>query len=379
MSWAGDSRLVVVGRERDGVRQMRYVQVDGSPPPAQAPAAPSGVQDIAASEDDGCRWSPTRRTTASCGCPPERSGEKVVTERVVAGLSGVSPTPAGRGGLAEDARPGTVRVSRSAGSASRAPLSGGTALAFAGSVGLSVAGAFRWKRRGDSGVFHRAFSTGVVRVRRPRHSGRMRALVAGPDRPGGAGRVRRLRQAPHGALRRMQRRPEGAGPGRVRPSRGAAGLPVVHASARYADQVRAVLLAHKERGALGLAAAGAVLARAVDAPRVRRDLARAPSGGSSGGRLRGAGARRRARSVRSAGGTGAGARPGAADRARRGGAQRRGRAGTDAAGAAPAAEGGRPVGAQRRGADGESCGSVGDGARRRTAAGPGAGSSWWTM
>lgn len=32
MSWAGDSRLVVVGREQQGVLQMRYVQVDGSTP-----------------------------------------------------------------------------------------------------------------------------------------------------------------------------------------------------------------------------------------------------------------------------------------------------------------------------------------------------------
>lgn len=46
----------------------------------------------------------------------------------------------------------------------------------------------------------------------------------------------------------------GAAPGRVRPEPEPPGLPVVHAAARYADEVRAVLLAHKERGALGLAA-----------------------------------------------------------------------------------------------------------------------------
>ncbi len=34
MSWAGDSRLVVVGRERGGVQQIGYVQVDGSTPEA---------------------------------------------------------------------------------------------------------------------------------------------------------------------------------------------------------------------------------------------------------------------------------------------------------------------------------------------------------
>lgn len=52
MSWAGDSRLVVVGREQEGVLQMRYVQVDGSTPEGPAPAALTGVKEIAASEDD---------------------------------------------------------------------------------------------------------------------------------------------------------------------------------------------------------------------------------------------------------------------------------------------------------------------------------------
>ncbi|WP_405882042.1 LpqB family beta-propeller domain-containing protein [Streptomyces sp. NBC_01136] len=52
MSWAGDSRLVVVGRESGGVQQMRYVQVDGSTPVGTAPAALTGVKEIAASEDD---------------------------------------------------------------------------------------------------------------------------------------------------------------------------------------------------------------------------------------------------------------------------------------------------------------------------------------
>lgn len=51
------------------------------------------------------------------------------------------------------------------------------------------------------------------------------------------------------------------------------GLPVVHAAVRYADEVRAVLLAHKERGALALAGplgtalAGAVRAGPAMAPR----------------------------------------------------------------------------------------------------------------
>ncbi|KUO18507.1 LpqB family beta-propeller domain-containing protein [Streptomyces dysideae] len=52
MSWAGDSRLVVVGREQGGVQTIRYVQVDGSTPEAPAPAALTGVKEIAAAEDD---------------------------------------------------------------------------------------------------------------------------------------------------------------------------------------------------------------------------------------------------------------------------------------------------------------------------------------
>ncbi|MGV9321247.1 LpqB family beta-propeller domain-containing protein [Streptomyces sp. NPDC003660] len=52
MSWAGDSRLVVVGREQGGVHQMRYVQVDGSVLEGPAPAALSRVKAIASAEDD---------------------------------------------------------------------------------------------------------------------------------------------------------------------------------------------------------------------------------------------------------------------------------------------------------------------------------------
>ncbi|MFJ3673431.1 LpqB family beta-propeller domain-containing protein [Streptomyces sp. NPDC090106] len=51
MSWAGDSRLVVVGREHGGVQQMSYVQVDGSTPVGSAPAALTGVKALAAAED----------------------------------------------------------------------------------------------------------------------------------------------------------------------------------------------------------------------------------------------------------------------------------------------------------------------------------------
>ncbi|MFI2033812.1 LpqB family beta-propeller domain-containing protein [Streptomyces bottropensis] len=52
MSWAGDSQLVVVGRESGGVQQMRYVRVDGSPAPGSGPSALTGVEEIAASEDE---------------------------------------------------------------------------------------------------------------------------------------------------------------------------------------------------------------------------------------------------------------------------------------------------------------------------------------
>ncbi|ATL28192.1 ComF family protein [Streptomyces formicae] len=56
----------------------------------------------------------------------------------------------------------------------------------------------------------------------------------------------------------------GTAPRRVRPEPEPRGLPVVHAAAPYEDAVRAVLLAHKERGALGLARPlGEALAEAV--------------------------------------------------------------------------------------------------------------------
>ncbi|MEI5103307.1 ComF family protein [Streptomyces sp. PmtG] len=58
----------------------------------------------------------------------------------------------------------------------------------------------------------------------------------------------------------------GVGPRRVRPVPEPRGLPVVHAAAVYEDAVRAVLLAHKERGALALVGPlGEALAGAVRA------------------------------------------------------------------------------------------------------------------
>jgi predicted amidophosphoribosyltransferase len=64
----------------------------------------------------------------------------------------------------------------------------------------------------------------------------------------------------------------GAVPSRVRPVPEPPGLPVVHAAAPYEDEVRAALLAHKERGALALARPlGTALAGAVRAGSGRRD------------------------------------------------------------------------------------------------------------
>ncbi|WUQ66716.1 ComF family protein [Streptomyces canus] len=80
---------------------------------------------------------------------------------------------------------------------------------------------------------------------------------------------------------------DGATPSRVRPVPEPRGLPVVHAAARYADSVRAVLLAHKERGALGLAGPlGTALAGAVRA--AVREVCGPGGGGSASGWPRGA-------------------------------------------------------------------------------------------
>ncbi|MFG2961283.1 ComF family protein [Streptomyces sp. NPDC048291] len=70
----------------------------------------------------------------------------------------------------------------------------------------------------------------------------------------------------------------GAVPRRVRPAPEPSGLPAVYAAAPYADEVRAALLAHKERGALALAGAlGAALAGAVRAG-LRDGLGDGPAG-----------------------------------------------------------------------------------------------------
>ncbi|MEU2286520.1 LpqB family beta-propeller domain-containing protein [Streptomyces sp. NPDC013178] len=68
VSWAGDSRLVVVGREAGGVEQVQYVQCDGSIPETGTLPGLTEVTSIAASEDsdaplfatskDGLLWLP---------------------------------------------------------------------------------------------------------------------------------------------------------------------------------------------------------------------------------------------------------------------------------------------------------------------------------
>ncbi|MFI6035771.1 LpqB family beta-propeller domain-containing protein [Streptomyces sp. NPDC051315] len=86
MSWAGDSRLVVVGREAGGIDQVQYVQCDGSIPETGTPPGLTEVTSIAASEDgeaplfatskDGLLWLPggsgwrTLKETASVAFYP---------------------------------------------------------------------------------------------------------------------------------------------------------------------------------------------------------------------------------------------------------------------------------------------------------------------
>ncbi|WP_406708025.1 LpqB family beta-propeller domain-containing protein [Streptomyces halobius] len=51
-SWAGGSRLVVVGRESGGVQQMQFMETDGSASNAQTLPGVNGVKSVAASEDE---------------------------------------------------------------------------------------------------------------------------------------------------------------------------------------------------------------------------------------------------------------------------------------------------------------------------------------
>ncbi|WP_399885771.1 ComF family protein [Streptomyces sp. BBFR51] len=81
-----------------------------------------------------------------------------------------------------------------------------------------------------------------------------------PAECGGCGRARAV------LCPRCRTALDGAPPCRVRPAPEPPGLPPVHAAAPYEDEVRAALLAHKERGVLALTAPlGAALAGAVRA------------------------------------------------------------------------------------------------------------------
>ncbi|MFF8955703.1 LpqB family beta-propeller domain-containing protein [Streptomyces sp. NPDC014894] len=52
VSWAGPSRLVVVGKESGGVQQVRYIQTDGSSSPAAVLPGLNSVKAVAASDDE---------------------------------------------------------------------------------------------------------------------------------------------------------------------------------------------------------------------------------------------------------------------------------------------------------------------------------------
>ncbi|MBL1087100.1 ComF family protein [Streptomyces actinomycinicus] len=78
---------------------------------------------------------------------------------------------------------------------------------------------------------------------------------------------------------------DGAAARRARPAPEPAGLPAVYAVAPYADEVRALLLAHKERGALALAGAlGTALAGAARAGLDGQGAAVGPAGRPGAGR-----------------------------------------------------------------------------------------------
>ncbi len=100
-----------------------------------------------------------------------------------------------------------------------------------------------------------------------------------PAECGGCGRARAV------LCGRCRRALSGVPPRRVRPVPEPPGLPVVYAAAPYADEVRAALLAHKERGVLALTAPlGAALA---DAVRVGLEQTWPDGGGAEAVRARG--------------------------------------------------------------------------------------------
>ena len=213
VSWSGRSRLVVVGKEEGGVQQVRYVQADGS---TSSSGVLPGVNQVTAVRR--CR----RRPASADGGHRERRDSEAVARRQLADGS--------QGGLL-------------------AGLPGLTSPVVRAGARLSTGG-FPQGWRGPDGP---------VTVRPCAAGGRRSSDWCCPwPVPAAAGRGPSCaRSVPPGLA---------AGPRRVRPAPEPAGLPVVHAAAPYENAVRAMLLAHKERGALGLAGVlGGALAAAVRA------------------------------------------------------------------------------------------------------------------
>ncbi|MEU7246433.1 LpqB family beta-propeller domain-containing protein [Streptomyces sparsogenes] len=80
VSWAGDSRLVVAGRESGGVQQLQYVGTDGSPADVPAVPGPNGVEAVAAFEGQN---RPLIAETTNDGIvllPPNEDWKTVVKE-----------------------------------------------------------------------------------------------------------------------------------------------------------------------------------------------------------------------------------------------------------------------------------------------------------
>ena len=80
MSWAGRSRLVVVGKESGGVQQVRYMQVDGSFSGASSLPGANRITAVAASDDDRL---PVMALSAEDGIlrlPPRSNWKTVVGE-----------------------------------------------------------------------------------------------------------------------------------------------------------------------------------------------------------------------------------------------------------------------------------------------------------
>ncbi|MEU9114188.1 LpqB family beta-propeller domain-containing protein [Streptomyces sp. NPDC048483] len=78
-SWAGGSRLVVVGRESGGVQQMQFMETDGSASNAQTLPGVNGVKAVAASEDE-TRPLIADATEGIVRLPPDANWKTVATE-----------------------------------------------------------------------------------------------------------------------------------------------------------------------------------------------------------------------------------------------------------------------------------------------------------